>query len=215
MFFLGGAKIAPFTPSQFSSAIISGRSVAAATRAAITVSGYRVVVELVIENFSVWPLINPQAYPVDGKISYPPTPVLPGHRGAMVMHKTSYSIFGSHGTVSWEIPGHERVLIMWDAPFNFNYYSNKLALVFVNRDLHYKSRADEMYDDYINNTSAYFHTSTAPIQRCDDFVCVQGTMGASHHPQIKLYLYPRDTVNMASNVQAYMNQNGIGSVVGY
>ncbi|XP_067943367.1 conoporin-Cn1-like [Watersipora subatra] len=167
-----------------------------------------------MENFSEWPMTKPLAYPVNGQISYPPSTVLPGHREAMVAHNTPYSLGGTYGTVSWLLHSGKRVIIMWYSPGSFLFHKNKLSIGFVNRDLHYESIADEMYENSMNFTVAEYYYSANSIQRCDETFCVQGTMGTSKHAKIKLYVFPKDKNNFATNVEDYMNKLQLDDVVG-
>ena len=46
-----------------------------------------------------------------------------------VARKKGHTATGSYGTVSWLVEGKaRRVYVMWSAPFNFDHYSNWLAV---------------------------------------------------------------------------------------
>ena len=46
-----------------------------------------------------------------------------------VTRKRRYTATGVYGTVSWLVGSqNRRLVVMWSAPFNFNFYSNQLAV---------------------------------------------------------------------------------------
>ena len=215
LLFPGQVKRESFSPILLNGAITSGASMTSLDREIKAASSsYVVSAALEIENFSQWPLISPQVYPIDGQISYPPSPVLPGQRQAMVMHKTPYSVFGTHGTVSWELNGEKRIIVMWSMPWHFIFEKNKLALGLINRDLHFDTLAEDMKNDPIHYTVGEYYYSTNPIKHCDDAICVQGTMSTSHHSMIKISVYPKRKSDLAQNVQDYMNKYDLSTVIG-
>lgn len=188
-------------------------SIEAAAKAAHDAESNKVMVQLEISNFADYPLKNPLTYPVQGAVSYPASPVLAGHREAMVMHKTNW-FRGSYGTVSWEMAEGKRVVVMWSAPYNFDLHDNYLAVGFVDKDKHATSTADEMYYNSGNFTRGEYSDSANQIEYCDDKFCVVGTMGTSHHPQIHINLFPKSTDSLAYNVKAYMGDHDLTDVVG-
>ena len=203
----------PFDAAIFRSAIIDGKSIAPAAQAAAEVASYGVAVHLYIENYGIWPLTNPKTVMNKGKMRYPPQAVLPGEREAMVMHKTAWAAEGCYGTVSWLLEGRRRAVVMWSAPFNHNFHSNYLAVGILN-DTNNKATADDMYYKSGSFERGEYYKSTQSIRHCDPAFCIQGAMGTSHHPSIRISVYPTDPTNYASNVQKYLDDPRVDTVFG-
>lgn len=172
------------------------------------------MIDLEVDNFGRWPLSSPVNYLNYGKVSYPPSAVLPGQRETMIMHKTGWSTSGCYGTVSWELQTGKRAIVMWSAPLNFAFHSNILAVGIFDGGSHTKDTADLMY--YKSGTFARSKYSSVvnAIEYCDNDFCIQGTMGTSHKPKVKISIYPKDTANLATNIQKYIRENEIDTTVG-
>ena len=54
--------------------------------------------------------------------------MLIGEAEACRARKTGGFATGTWGTVSWDVNGKERIVIMWSAPFNHNHHTNVLAV---------------------------------------------------------------------------------------
>jgi hypothetical protein len=75
----------------------------------------------------------PQAYINGGVLSIPPVTIFPETSEAMMARKTGYTATGSYGTVSWLIESTDdreqrRLIVMWYAPFNHDFYDNTLVV---------------------------------------------------------------------------------------
>ncbi|XP_069135561.1 tereporin-Ca1-like isoform X2 [Argopecten irradians] len=109
-------------------AVSAGSSLAGTTISALTANvDVNVACGFEISNWTKYVMEKPMAYPKGGRIKIPPVEIFPGVKEAMVTHKTPLSVMGSYGTASWLIQD-RRVVVMWDAPFNFDFNSNWLGV---------------------------------------------------------------------------------------
>ena len=180
---------------------ISGASVAAAGVQAGQNAGTRVVVQLEIIDLTKWPLTNPVTHIHGGVVEVQARHVTPGMKEMMVMRKTYHQATGSYGTVSWDIKGRE-VLVMWSAPFNFNHYSNWLGVGIGNVGTQTGNTYNAMYygaPTWFKRDEYYYYTRD--VTKCDDLICVRGNMGTSHHPKIRIVVYPVSEENLAPKMK--------------
>lgn len=77
-----------------SNAIMAGTSVASSTMSAMAGLDYAVVCGIEVENWTKYPLSNPNVQVVGGAVVTPPTTILPGRKEAMVARKTSGTATG-------------------------------------------------------------------------------------------------------------------------
>ena len=169
---------------------ISGASVAVAGAEAANNAGTRVVVQLEVIDLFKWPLENPVTHIHGGVVETQARHVQPGMKEMMVMRKTHHTATGSYGTVSWVILGRE-VIVMWSAPYNFNHYSNWLGVGISYNGAHDSDTFDDMYygsRSWFKKEEYYYYTRD--VTKCDDVICVRGNMGTSHHPKIRIVVYP-------------------------
>ncbi|XP_069136922.1 tereporin-Ca1-like [Argopecten irradians] len=164
---------------------------------------YRNVVGMEIDNYSKWAMTSPVAYPDHGVITLSPREVHPGQREAMLARKTGFTATGTQGDVSWLIDG-RRVIVMWEAPFNFDFYSNKLAVGIVPADAHTNSMFDVMNKGTGNFTRGDYDNSVHTIEYCDEALCVEGTMGTSHKTQVHIQVIPKSVDNIARTLETYI-----------
>ncbi|KAK3610789.1 hypothetical protein CHS0354_014047 [Potamilus streckersoni] len=90
---------------------------------------YKINCGFQVENWTRFPLTNPVVKIFAGALSTPPGDILPSKREAMVARKTSDTATGTFGTVSWLVEGTDRrIVLMWAAPYDFNFNSNWLGV---------------------------------------------------------------------------------------
>lgn len=145
-----------------------------------------------------------------GVVRSPPHDVLPATRADMLMHNSPGTATGSYGTVSWSVGG-PRVIVMWSAPFNFNHYSNYLAVGFIRSGRHAGAMADDMYYDYgvynLTYTHSEYYYSTPTIRSCYEKLCVLGVMGTTHKTHVTISVYPQSYDDLASAVKRVTNSS--------
>lgn len=186
---------------------ISGASLAAGVAQAAADSNYRVLVMLEIVNLSKWPLTSPNTYTDMGVIKLQPRTVRAGYKEMMVMRKANLSLLGSAGSVSWMVNNKE-VVVMWFAPFGFNCYPNKLAVGIAPQGTHGRGTFDEMRE----GQETYFERrgyddNIGDVVKCDDSICIRGSMGNTHRPEVLITVYPKDESNLSGNIKEEMNIN--------
>lgn len=183
------------------SKVQSGDTVAAAADKLTRTTSALVVVRLEIINKTMWPLSNPTTHVHGGVVESQPVQVDPASKEMMVMRKTHGTPFGSYGTVSWNVNGKE-VLVMWSAPFNFELFSNTLAVGIAPEGEHTISSFDEMY----YKTKEYFVREeylkrTQDVSKSDLQICVEGRMSTTHYPVVRIVVYPVDDDDLAENLK--------------
>ena len=154
---------------------------------------YRIVVTMNIINATKWPMTNPRCYAHGGVIVVQPSEISSGCKEMMVMRKRYRLPTGSYGTVSWDING-KQVIVMWSAPFNFDFYSNTLAVGISENDdnNHSEGSFHEMYrEDKDYFTREEYRNSTRNIVKAvDNFICVRGSMSTTHKPVVQIVVSP-------------------------
>lgn len=180
---------------------VSGASVAIGAADSSRNAATAVVVELEIINVAKWPLTSPITHIHGGVVETQARHVQPGTKEMMVMRKTYHTATGSYGTVSWDVNGRE-VLVMWSAPFNFNHHSNWLAVGVAADGTHNGNTFNDMYYEnksYFVRDEYYYHTRD--VTKCDSTICIRGSMGTSHHPEIHIVVYPVSDSDVADDMR--------------
>ena len=148
-----------------SNTIAAGTSVAGVAAGFQSMS-YGVQYMTEIENFTNQPLILIRSEVVSGYLGSPPTTVvMPGRKESYNAHKSSDDATGAIGAVAYKIGASDNVAaITISCPFDFNYYSNTLALGIYRWDNatiegmpknHKDSLYNQMYyDDEVNETQS-------------------------------------------------------------
>jgi hypothetical protein len=162
----------------------------------------RCVVGLEVENQTDWWMRSPSAYCSRGTVKIPPREIGPKYKEVMVATKRPGSVFGSFGSVSWKLSckpsaDERRVVVMWCDPFNYNHYSNTLAIG-ITRDLEAKRNwTDLMYDGKVDNVDTLkfvqgeFYNNVQQISVSDDLINVTGIMSNEHHASIQVVVRPK------------------------
>jgi hypothetical protein len=132
-----------------------------------------------------------------------------------VGHKCGYTATGTSGTASWLINGSgRRLVVMWSAPFNFDFYSNRMAFGFTKKGckIHDKNWFQTMY----YNKNVGIKSGGTPRMNLKKMVCrntceeiiveddifeMSGTMGTSHKPEIKIIVKPKHWENLARKLK--------------
>lgn len=212
------ATIAAIT-SAAATAVSAGASVAGTTMSALMSDGYSVSCGIEIENWTKYALTLPIAHVKGGTLSVPPIAILPAKREVMISHKASGTATGVYGTVSWlietpDVHQQRRLVVMWSAPYDFNIFSNTLAVGITNvgETTHPPGPTwfDKMYYlekianlKYINKE---FIRDFSPIIFEDDDYQVVGTMGSSHKAQVKIHIRPKNVADLAAIIKSQLQK---------
>ena len=138
----------------------------------------------------------------------------------MVGIKTPYTATGSHGEVSWYIgTKRRRVVVFWDAAYNFNHHKNRLAVGLTsvgttshprNRDwYHAVHRGWDIRNVATSDFHRYHRDAGDMVNISDDDFYVRGIMGTSHKTTVRIYLIPRRVANLADDVKADLRRSGL------
>ena len=168
-------------------------------------------VNITVENWTRFPMTNPSIRPVAGSVDLLPRNIEPGTKEIMVARKTRFTATGSYGTVSWlvDVNGQrQRIVVMWSVPYDYNWYSNWLAVGITNTVTHPAGGLwyDNMYnrDDTPNND---FNRKKFR-NNLDDLVFNLGRfeivarMGNGHKTQVTVEVRPARDADLADNLGA-------------
>ena len=174
---------------------------------------YRVVCGIAIENWTKYSFSDPRTKLQWGYLSHPATTIMPASRGVMVGRKCGYTATGTSGTVSWLIDGDgRRLVVMWDAPFNFDLFSNRMALGLTEEEckdhgenwfeaMHQKKNQNEDIvsggNPRINFKRMVCNDINEEIIVNNDMFEISGTMGTVHKPEIRIIVKPIRWENLA------------------
>jgi len=157
-----------------------------------------------VRNMTEWRLWPDKCYIHWGKIPIPPTFILPGEKGAIYGqnqegHYSGVYVTGATGVVSWKIGSTgKKLAIMYSLPYNFEDGKNKLAIAIVDENQKINKKfCREMIVNKELATLNVFYDEIKPIEVESDQFHVLGTMGNSHHCEIKVIFMPAREQNYA------------------
>ncbi|OWF36767.1 tereporin-Ca1-like [Mizuhopecten yessoensis] len=203
-------QLDPQIVSAITGGIIDGTSLhGTSLNSLMDTLSYRNVIGMEVDNYSKWAMTSPIAYPDRGVVTLSPREVHSGQREAMLARKTSLTATGTQGTVSWLIDN-RRVIVMWEAPFNFDFYSNKLAVGIIPYGTHTSAMFDVMNKGSGNFTRGVYDRNIHTIVYCDEDLCVEGTMGTSHKTQVHIQVIPTAIDNVARTLETYIPETLVG-----
>ncbi|CAG2242151.1 unnamed protein product [Mytilus edulis] len=151
---------------------------------------YTIVCGIEIKNSTKYTLHLPKTTVQWGFLLSPPTTAIKsGGKGHFIGHKHSAGVTGTTGVVSYLIGEFDlRMVIMWSAPYNFDFFDNRLAVGFINS----KEDGDiynRMYygidKEFARNN--YCRSCNAISNERDGFI-IQGIMGTSHKSKVEVEL---------------------------
>lgn len=145
-------------------------------------TNYSVVVGIKVNNNTNYPLHKGRATLEWGYLQSMLDHVDAKQSGIMISHKNPTTATGTSGVVSWEIgKTQKRLVVMWSAPFNFDFHENVLAVGFSGDHPNF----DEMYNflkcrrgESMDIAKCYYASPTL-VARYDDLE-VNGAMGTAH-----------------------------------
>ena len=175
---------------------------------------YSVVCGIEIENWTRYRFTAPRIKLQHGYVSHPATTIMPATRVVMVGRKCGYTATGTSGTVSWLIDGDgRRLVVMWDVPFNFDLFSNRMALGLTEEEcrrdhgenwfetMHQQKNPNEDIvsggNPRINFKRMLCNDINEEMIVNDDMFEISGTMGSVHKPEIRIIVKPIRWENLA------------------
>ena len=186
--------------------ITAGPSITTSTATMIEECKYRVVAGLEVSNATKHRLISEGCYIHYGRIRVPPRSINPGTKETFIGQKTGYVACGTSGVTAWKIgTTNLRLYVLWSAPFNFDFYDNKLAIAVTSDNLGLaKGTFRKMYSESPNGCvrGAYCRESI-PISTVDHArqFRAEGIMGSTHKCMIQVTLLPLKRDNVASSLR--------------
>ncbi|XP_055348083.1 tereporin-Ca1-like [Paramacrobiotus metropolitanus] len=154
---------------------------------------HNVAATLEIRNFTRYNLTNPQTQINAGYVKIPAEDVEAGVREIMAMHKTDHTATGTSGVVSWLINGsNERLVIMWSAPYSFDFHSNWMGVGIQSAGFQLDAKTfNEMYkgeESWFRRKEFYKDTNQLVLQGRN--IIVTATMGTTHKADIVVEVKP-------------------------
>jgi len=142
-----------------------------------------------VENLSRWPLQNPFTIVESGVVGTPPIEMSPGLKAAIRAWKSDYVPFGTAGVVTYTVPAPTpfKIHALWSTPYSHYMYPNVVAVAISGVDA--EADFDALYD---GEGLAGVATGPGSVERCNDLVCVRGTIDDSYHTTNLIQVIPRN-----------------------
>uniref|UniRef100_W4VSD1 Conoporin 7 n=1 Tax=Conus geographus TaxID=6491 RepID=W4VSD1_CONGE len=162
-------------------------------------NSYRVTCAIEVENWTKFNLGDPKTTLSWGQYTTMPVAIEPGKREAFAVRKAAYSATGTSGTVSWEVNGNRRrFVIMWSAPYNFNFYSNLMAVgMTIEGEVKvapyhfwYYWMLDYADSPTLKFKKKVFNSNEDPIIFRNKKFEIEGFMTKSHHALVRIIIRP-------------------------
>jgi len=171
---------------------------------------------LEVSNVTKWILWPGECYIHWGYIPSPPTVILPGEKASITGHNEeghyagdpNHNLYatGVTGVVSWKIgKTSKKLAIMYSMPFNWKQWKNKLGIAIVDENQKIdKAFCRRMIVEEDLASTREFHGLIKPIKVTSDKFQVSGTMGTSHHCEIKITFMAKDEKDNAPKPPEYV-----------
>jgi len=142
-----------------------------------------------VENLSRWPLQNPFTIVESGVVGTPPIEMSPGLKAAIRAWKSDYVPFGTAGVVTYTVPAPTpfKIHALWSTPYSHYMYPNVVAVAISGVDA--EADFDALYD---GEGLAGVAEGPGSVERCNDLVCVRGTIDDSYHTTNLIQVIPRN-----------------------
>lgn len=131
----------------------------------------------------------------------------------MTAHKTGWTATGSFGTMKYEVNQQEDIVFMWDAPYDFNLYCNRMALAVVHKGQCFslKSVNERLYSPGDGDRGVFLirnlHNEIRAIFKSGELVKVQATMGNSHQCEAVVKVFPQIYNDLARDLKGKISKN--------
>eukprot|EP00794_Sanderia_malayensis_P006705 gene6705-7467_t len=195
-----GAEIAAIKEGLLMGAT-TPQGIGAAVQASST--KYSVVCCLEIENYTKWYLTSPSCFLEFGYCKGGPVDITPGYIEGFLAHKNGVTPTGTFGSVSWNINGENRVVVMC---------VNRLGIGIV--DDHVKETTRRIYKHNISTTivQEYYHSSN-PIVYKSQAIVVKAVMGTSHICEARVSILPQKYDDLAKNLKPRITREAYAAVL--
>nr|BAI78310.1 echotoxin A [Monoplex echo] len=195
--------------SAVNSALSTGASVASAAQA-VTSSGYSVTCIIEVENWTKHLMSRPEIQIANsGGLLTLASNIMPATAQAFATRKPAGLASGVYGTVSWVLgQTNRRVVVMWSAPYNFDFYSNWMGVGMTKAGVSVPSSRSAWFDQmYYRGSSSdlsfvrgeyYYHVN--PIYWKNNEWEVEGSMTNVHNARVRVMVKPMNTMDLASSI---------------
>ena len=190
--------------------IQAGESVANVAKMFIDL-GHDVSCRINVKNFTNSSLKAPNIEIIGGQLAVAPDIVRAGGSESMLGHKTKGCATGAYGTVSYDITiggSSHRIFIMYCAPYNFNHYSNTLAIgIGSTTTPNDKDLFQKMYDGEVSGLiqekrgEYYYNSRMITVE--NSVIRVTGIMDTDHKAEVKICVYPIEKKHAAEKVKPH------------
>ena len=133
-----------------------------------------------------------------------PVSIKPGTKEAMAGRKVGDSATGCVGTVSWIIGDTGKMMvIMYSAPYSFDFYSNLLAVGIFDRGStnRFYKKWYKVPEHGFKRKAFYYDVSPLFFGAEGLPFVIKGVMGASHRPEIVVQFYPTTVERLAKTLK--------------
>nr|AXS67893.1 coluporin-21 [Colubraria reticulata] len=158
--------------------ITDGKSLEISTLKSKAENLYSMTAVIQVENWTRFPLLSGEVHLYSGTTTSQPPNILPGETGCLALRKKLAVVYGTSGTVSWEVQGANRFLVvMWTVPYDRSTYSNWMAVGMTKKwntttVPQRTSFYDQMYhrssDERITFSRKEFHHHAGPVSFRND-----------------------------------------------
>nr|AXS67883.1 coluporin-11 [Colubraria reticulata] len=154
---------------------------------------YRVKVKITVENHTPYTLTAAYWKIVEGVTVTDPLSIGPRAMRMCAFRKRDNVAYGTYGTVSWEVSGKDhRFVVMWSAPFSFDFYSNWMGLGLTERWKTSVAFGDDLFKEMYGDTKIQdftylnkdFFSDLNPVNLKLHGFNMTGTMTSGHHAEI-------------------------------
>uniref|UniRef100_W4VSD3 Conoporin 2 n=1 Tax=Conus geographus TaxID=6491 RepID=W4VSD3_CONGE len=179
---------------------------------------YWVTCAIQVENWTKFTLKTPGLMLRSGAHTTTPVVIEPGKREAFAVRKTAYTATGVSGTVSWEVNGNQqRFVIMWSAPFNFDFYVNRLGLGMTRVGLvdvapihlWFYQMLDKDNNDDLTFERKMFYYNLDPLIYSNEKFEAEGHMTNTHNALVRVIFRPANNKweDLADKIQEELNKS--------
>nr|BAI78311.1 echotoxin B1 [Monoplex echo] len=206
------AAIAGLTASQVATAATTAITTAASVASAAieaSKSGYSITCIIEMENWTKHLLAYPKVQIANsGGLVTLAKNVMPAEKQSFAVRKP-HGANGVYGTVSWAIGSTgRRAVIMWSAPYNFNFYSNWMGVGMTTTGVSVPSSRstwfDQMYYGESSSSLSFvrgeYYYSVKPIVFKNSEYEMEGAMNNIHHAVVKVTIRPIKNVDLATPI---------------
>ncbi|KAL3871423.1 hypothetical protein ACJMK2_039422 [Sinanodonta woodiana] len=171
---------------------------------------YRVTCQIKVDNLTNVILDSPVVSIGRGQVDIPPKHIQPGQSDLMVARNLPFNSTGTYGTVSWLLEReNRRVVVMWAAPFNLDFYDNWLAVGMTESGVIDHAANNEWYkqmyykksDKLLRFSKMKYQNEIQTVTYKEDGIEISGTMSTGHRAQAMITIRPLDISNNDDSIK--------------